>query len=94
MTEMEKLRDSFMSANDKIRELEHENELLTDERNELARRISGSAYDLALHVWFVARGSNGAGQFVNDHMKGVQCREDFDLFWRDPHAYYKKAGQS
>jgi hypothetical protein len=59
---------------------------------ELEAERNRSARDLAVQVWFVARGSNGAGQFVGDSMLGVKCREDFDLFWRDPHAYYAREG--
>lgn len=34
-----RLRDALMSANDKIRELQHENEELTNERNRLQREL-------------------------------------------------------
>lgn len=51
-----------------------------------------SAFELCLLVWFVARGSSGAGQFKGDdaHARAVKTRQEFEHFWRDPHGYYKE----
>jgi len=49
---------------------------------------NSNTYQLCLLVWFCARGSNRAGQFVNpdgssDCAKGIKAREEFDAWWRN-----------
>jgi hypothetical protein len=50
--------------------------------------MSDHAKELAMQAWFVARGANGAGQFIGDVEFEVKCRDDFERWWRDPHGYY------